>query len=48
MTGMVLISARIHAAFRKLQSFRKWDKGMDINPEDRTSYSTEYQEAFLK
>jgi len=24
-----------------------WDKGMDINPEDKTSYTTQYQEAFL-
>jgi hypothetical protein len=24
-----------------------WDKGMDINPEDETSYTTQYQEAFL-
>jgi len=22
--------------------FRKWDKGMDINPEDETSYNTQY------
>jgi hypothetical protein len=26
----------------------KWDKGMDINPEDETSYTLQYQEAFLK
>jgi hypothetical protein len=26
----------------------KWDKGMDINPEDETSYTMQYQEAFLK
>jgi len=25
-----------------------WDKGMDINLEDETSYTTQYQEAFLK
>jgi len=47
-TGMLLISAHILNPFRKLQSFRKWDKGMDINPEDETSYTTQYQEAFLK
>jgi hypothetical protein len=34
--------------FRKLGSFRKWDKGMDIHPEDQTSYTTQYQDAFLK
>jgi len=46
MTGMLLISAHILDLFRKLQSFRKWDKGMDINPEDLTSHTTQYQEAF--
>jgi len=48
MTGMLLIVAHILDPFRKLRSFRKWDKGMDINPEDETSYTTQYQEAFLK
>jgi len=47
-TGMLLISANILDYFRKLRSFRKWDKGMDINPEDETSYTIQYQEAFLK
>jgi len=47
-TGMLLISAHILDPFQKLRSFRKWDKGMDINPEDKTSYTTQYQEAFLK
>jgi len=47
-TGMLHISAHILDPFRKLRSFRKWDKGMDINPEDETSYTTQYQEAFLK
>jgi hypothetical protein len=47
-TGMRLISAHILDPFRKLRSFRKWDKGMDINPEDKTSYTTQYQEAILK
>jgi len=36
-TGMLLISADILDSFRKLQLSRKWDKGMDINPEDKTS-----------
>jgi len=48
MTGMHQISAHILDPCRKLRSFRKWDKGMDINPEDKTSYTTQYQEAFLK
>jgi len=47
-TSMLLISAHIADPFRKLQSFRKWDKGLDINPADKTSYTTQYQEAFLK
>ena len=47
-TGMLLISASILDPFRKLRWFRKWEKGMDINPEDETSYTTQYQEAFMK
>jgi len=47
-TGMLLISAHILDPFQKLPSFRKCDKGMVINPEDETSYTTQYQEAFLK
>jgi len=47
-TGMLLISPHILDPFRMLQSFRMWVKGMDINPEDETSYTTQYQEAFLK
>ena len=47
-TGMLLISAHMLNPFRKLRSFRKWDKGMNINPEDETSYTNQYQEAFLK
>jgi len=39
MTGMFLISAHMLDCFRKLRSFRKWDKGMLINPEDETSYT---------
>jgi len=48
MPGMLLIAAHILNPFRNLWSFRMWDKGMDINPEDETSYTTQYQEAFLK
>jgi len=48
MTGMLLMSAQVLDPFRKLQSFRMLDKGMDINPDDETSYTTQYQEAFLK
>jgi hypothetical protein len=48
MTGMLLISPHIFDPFQKLQSFKKWDTGMDITPDDDTSYTTQYQEAFLK
>ena len=37
--GMLLISAHILDPFRKLQSFRMWDKRMVINPHDKTSYT---------
>jgi len=47
-TGMLLVTAHILDPIRKLWSFRKRDKGMDIIPEDETSYTTQYQEAFLK
>jgi len=46
--GMFLISAHSLDPFSKSRSFRKWDKGMDINPEDGTSYTAQYQEACLK
>jgi len=48
LSGMLLISAHIFDPFRKLRSFRKQDNEIDINPEDETSYTTQYQEAFLK
>ena len=48
MTGMLHISAHILDSFRKLRTFRNWHKGTDINPEDETSYTNQYQEAFLK
>ena len=47
-TSMLFIFAHILHTFQMLQSFLKLDKGMDINPEDETSYSTQYEEAFLK
>jgi hypothetical protein len=48
MTGMRLKSAHVLDPFNKLPLFRKSDKGMDFNPEVETSYTTQYQEAFLK
>jgi len=47
-TGILRISAHILDPFRKLRWSRKWDQGMDIYPQDETSYTTQYQEAFLK
>jgi hypothetical protein len=44
--GMLLASEHILDPFRKLGSFQMWGKGMDIYPEDKTSYTTQYQEAF--
>ena len=48
MTGMLRISPHNLDPFRKLRSFRKWEKWMDINPEDETSYTTQYQEACME
>ena len=42
-TRMIVISAPILDPFRKLRSFRKWGKGMDIDPEDEKSYTSQYQ-----
>jgi len=39
--GMLFILEHILDPFQKLRSFRKWDKGMDINSEDETSYTTQ-------
>ena len=47
-TSMLLISVHILDPLRKLRSFRKWDMGMDINPENERSYTTHYQEPFLQ
>jgi hypothetical protein len=47
-TGMLLISAHILNHFWKLRLSGKWDKGMDINPEDETSYTIQYLVVFLK
>jgi len=41
LSGMLLMSAHILEPLQKLWSFRKWDKGMAINPEDKTSYTTQ-------
>jgi len=48
MMGILLISAHILDHFQKFGLFGKWDKGMLIHRADDTSYTTQYQEAFLK
>jgi hypothetical protein len=47
-SSLLLISAHILDPVRKLRSFRKWEKGMDLNPDDEGCYMTQYQEACLK
>jgi len=46
--GMLLVPGHILESFRQVRLFRKWDKGMDINPKDETTSMTLYQEAFPK
>ena len=48
MTGICLIAANLLYPIRKLRSFSNGDMGIDVNPEDETSYTTQYQEAFLE
>jgi len=40
---MLIITAHILDPFRMLRSCRKWDMGIDITPEDETSYTNQYQ-----
>jgi hypothetical protein len=47
-TAQLLSSSHILDPIRKLQLGRKWDKWLDMHPEDETSYPTQSQEAFLK
>jgi len=42
------ISAHILDSFRKLRLFQKLDKGININPEAETSYTTQFKQGFLK
>jgi hypothetical protein len=45
--GMHLISAHILDPFRMVRLFRQRDEEMDINPEDETSYTTQYHEVLM-
>jgi len=46
--GMLLITVPILDPVWKLRSCRQWDKGIDINTEDETYYTDQYQAAILK
>jgi len=46
--GVLLICSNHFNHFRKVRSLWNWDQGLVINPEDKTSHTTQYQEAFLK
>jgi len=48
MMGKHLFLAHITDLFYQLVSFGKWDKGIDINPEEETSFISQYQVVFLK
>jgi len=47
-TGMLLISGKNLDPFWKLRLFRKLYKEIDIKPADNSSYTPQYQKAFLK
>lgn len=47
-TSILPIFADIRDPFRMLQSCRKWDKRMDIDPADQAFYTTQYQQPFEK
>jgi hypothetical protein len=47
-TSLHLISAHTLNSFPKLRSFRKWEKARDINPDEETPDSRQYQKVFLK
>jgi len=47
-TGWLLISAHIYDPVWEVRSFKKLDKGIDINPEDEASYTTQDLVEYLK
>ena len=47
-TRLLLISAHIFDPLQKLRSFRKWDKAMNMNPENEMSNTTKSQDVVLK
>jgi hypothetical protein len=48
MTGQLLISVHVLEHCPNLQSIWKWDMGIDNNLDNMTSYTMQYQMAFLK
>lgn len=48
MAGMLIRSADVLDPVWMLQLLWKWDMGIDIIPEDKTSYTAQYHAAFLK
>ena len=46
--GRLPVSAHILDPFRKLRSFRMWNKGMEINSNDEIFFTSQYEDAFLK
>jgi len=47
-TSVLLFSRHFLDPFWKLRSLRKENKGIDINTQDETFYTTQYQKVFLK
>jgi len=47
-TGMLLIPVHILNFFQKSESFWMWDKGINTNPRNETSYTAEYKQAFMQ
>jgi len=48
MTGTILITVHIFDHFWKLHLCKKWDKQLETNPENETSYSTQHLKVFGK
>jgi len=47
-TSVLRISAHFVYPFQKLGSFRRMDKALDIHLDNKTTWTTQYQEASLK
>jgi hypothetical protein len=47
-TGVLLIIARLLDPYWKLRTFVKWDKAMDVAPDEDHPYTNQYKETFIK